>query len=196
MSTVEWEKDVAQELVVHMVDATDDESAEPSKTLAVSVSKGGASSVSSVSPTQVDITGGVTGSYRLQFTAGMIDTAGPMLIEVTAAGCNDFLVVREVVDRTAVKYYIDDVSIHRIAAAVLTTKRATAIANTINALTAAPHIDHREALVGSIALSNGQWAIAGSTITIRDSAGVDVYTKTITGTVGADAANLATGVNG
>ena len=30
MSTVEWEIDTAQELVVHMVDATDDESAEPS----------------------------------------------------------------------------------------------------------------------------------------------------------------------
>jgi len=198
--TVEWEIDTAAGMYVYMVDETDDETAETvlgTGDLTVKISKNGGVFASN-SPTITKITdgGAGTGAFHLLFSAGTIDTAGAMMIKVTASGANDFIDTSYVVDRSASLYYLHDTTIARTAAAVLTTKRATAIANSYNTLTAAPHDDHREALVGAIAGIAGQWSTSSLTITIADSAGNSVYTRTMAGQVDADAASLATGVDG
>ena len=205
MSTVEWVKDQAASMYVVMVDATDNETEETALVagdLSVSISKNGGV-LSSVSPTITAITESAvkTGAFIITFAASATDTAGPLLIRVTAgAVANTWWETREVVDRSTAnnKVYLDDTTIERLASAVLCTQRATAISDASGAswdLNAAPDDEHREALVGAIAGITGGWAIAGNDVTVKDSAGNSVYVRLMAGTVAADSASLATGVS-
>ena len=92
----ELKQSTAATIMILMVDATDDETAETGKTLTVYLSKNGGAFATSTNAA-AEVSGGSRGWYSLALTATEVNTIGELVVEAEATGCDIWRSVYSVV---------------------------------------------------------------------------------------------------
>jgi hypothetical protein len=189
----------AHVLFVKLVDATDNKTAETGLTgITTQYCKADGTAWSSFTPSATQEIG--NGVYRFTVPASYIDTEGEIVFRVyKSTVTNDFVTVRYVTDYSAdaQQVTLSDATIETIASAVMFTTVSSAETDASGKSwdpPALPSSTWKQTLAGAIWSQTGGWSISGSTLTVSDSSGTTIFTKTIPGTVGADSANLPTGI--
>ena len=95
----ELKQSTAATIMILMVDATDDETAETGKTLTVYLSKNGGAFATSTN-SAAEVSGGSRGWYSLALTTTETNTLGELVVEAEAAGCDIWRTVYSVVVAT------------------------------------------------------------------------------------------------